>query len=78
MNRSTMIAATAVCAPTAVMLCYSLQWPMRSNLLQQPHSTKTTITGSVPVGAVTVTGGEATLVGATGEATTSGGNRWNV
>jgi len=58
---------------------------MRSNLLQQPHSTKTTVTGEatldgevIPVGGVTVTGGEATLVGATGEATTTGGNRWNV
>ena len=52
---------------------------MRSNLLQQPHSPKTTVTGEViPDGEVTVTGGEATLVGATGEATTTGGNRWNV
>ena len=40
---------------------------MRSSLLQQPHSTK-----------ATVTGGEVTLVGATGGATTTGGNRWNV
>ena len=40
---------------------------MRSNLLQQPHSTKTKVTG------------EATLAMVTGgETTTIGGNRWNV
>ena len=59
---------------------------MRSNLLQQPHSTKTTVTGEatldgevILVGGVTVTGGEATLAMVIGgEATTTGGNRWNV
>lgn len=58
---------------------------MHSNLLQQPHSTKTIVTGEgtlvgevIPGGEVTVTGGEATLVGTTGEATTTGGNRGNV
>jgi len=53
---------------------------MRSNLLQQPHSTKTTGTGEATLdGEVTVTGGEATLAMVIGgEATTTGGNRWNV
>ena len=50
---------------------------MRSSLLQQPHSTKATVTGGATLaGEVTVIGGEATLATVIGgEATTDGGNK---
>ena len=61
---------------------------MQSSLLQQPHRTEATTTGEEILVGVAIPGGEATLAmvtgggapdGATGgEATSTGGNRWNV